>query len=310
MSCQGCRQGRAHRTSRFCVGCSGAQTILRELEEPWSNSSLRSLGEDIAVSAARHIRALRIGSKSTGAPAPAAVKEEKQDKAEPLAEGTNQEEKSKRDRPPLPRVRKPFVRGPRDHPVFRKNRPATSARERSRSAPYRTRDLPARGVKTEEATESDGAERDYSYYSSSTVPEEKQADLPRDPPGVVPKARPEVRSPQGSGGAVKAKEDTAGDPLKLESKQEVEHKKLAAEIAAAPVVDIGSEGDKEKSKQQYLQHLRDREAAEERKQSSGSNALEKEGKVSEKSELGGNFLSLAGDYRSKEDSGKRRRRKR
>ena len=300
MFCAACGRPYNYKRSQFCTACAAGHTVLTELGEEWPSESLRRLGEDVAVSAARHIRALRLYSGADLRRVPAACPEERAESGRKREESTaTHPERGERSR---------VVRHRRERP---RSPQAVRGRRRSRSLPAREvpqKEKPPVCPKAEPECSSELFSPSYSYYSTEDEKPKEEDHLvqkreeKRDLPGVVPKAKAakEVSAP-----ATKAPEKSP-QPVKLESKAEVEQKQIRAEIASASTTEIGSKEDKEQSKQAYLRSLEglaeQRKRAEERPV---AEAAAGRGSASLKS----GHLALAGDYRSKEEKTKRRRRR-
>ena len=68
MFCGKCRRSLFSKRSTLCIACAAAATLTEEFQGEWGNETLRFLAGDVAVSAARHVRALRVASnKPVGA---------------------------------------------------------------------------------------------------------------------------------------------------------------------------------------------------------------------------------------------------
>ena len=304
MHCVGCGRPYHYKRSKYCTACAAGHTIIDELGEDWPSESLRRVGEDIAVSAARHIRALRLYSGT--------------DLHRPAASSSSRPEVQAPREPPVPpRVKSPLVRrrrtpvpGGLPHTTSSGQKPVEEPERRSPPAEskrgHEKRALASARAETREKAE---VSEEYSYYTTSED-EDPEADksLGRkaeeaNPLGVAPKAR------AGRAETNKAESVDKGSegPLKLESKAEVVVKQIKAEIEESkrlPREDIGTAEDKERSKQAYLQGLREQQAkrlvAEEKSRDKASEAQHHSG-------LKGGQLSLAGDYGNKEETSKRKR---
>ena len=310
MFCAACGRPYNYKRSQFCTACAAGHTVLTELGEEWPSESLRRLGEDIAVSAARHIRALRLYSGADLRRAPAAAPEERPEPVRRREEAAVPQPE-RVERSPLARHRRERARSPqgaRASPVRRKS---LEPRRRSRSVPARESSQKEKVTvrpKAETEVSSELFSPSYSYYTSEDEKHKEGDKLnqkeegKRELPGVVPKAK---AAKEASAPAAKAATQSA-EPLKLESKAEVEQKQIRAEIASASTTEIGSKEDKEQSKQAYLKSLEglaeQRRRAEERPV---AEATAESGGASLKS----GQLALSSDYRSKEEKTKRRRRR-
>ena len=74
MFCSKCRRALFSKRSPLCIACAAAATLGEEFQGEWGNETLRFLAGDVAVSAARHVRALRVASnRSPGATAKSAA---------------------------------------------------------------------------------------------------------------------------------------------------------------------------------------------------------------------------------------------
>ena len=62
MVCSGCGIQNFSTRSEFCLACSSARTLVTEFSQEWGSQLLRNLATDIALGAARQVRALRIHS--------------------------------------------------------------------------------------------------------------------------------------------------------------------------------------------------------------------------------------------------------
>ena len=62
MNCEKCRRTLYSNRSPLCIPCAAAATLEAEFKAPWGDETLRYLAGDIAVSAARHVRGLRVSS--------------------------------------------------------------------------------------------------------------------------------------------------------------------------------------------------------------------------------------------------------
>ena len=65
MFCTSCRRSLFSRRSELCIPCSAVATLQEEFRRVWGDESLRFLAGDVAVSAARHVRGLRVASEKT-----------------------------------------------------------------------------------------------------------------------------------------------------------------------------------------------------------------------------------------------------
>ena len=302
MHCVSCGRLFNYSRSQYCTGCAAANTVLAELGEDWPSESLRRLAEDIAISAARHIRALRLYTggdlQSRGAVSVREVPE-----AERRATIAPVRREAPRERSPLIRSRRPRPERGQPHVSRSRSRKGPAAKDRSLSprgppeADRGTFSAAAGGAHLPEP-EVEGEEF-YSYYTSSESEGDRRgesstlAKQKRDPPGVVPKAKA-------------VKEEPAG-PLKLESKREVQEKKEKRDIAVPATTEAGTAEDKERSKQAYLKGLEE-QAAKKQKAEEKTNEATTRGR--EQSELKGSHLSLAADYRTKGTTSKKKRRRR
>ena len=303
MVCSGCgRSFAAYKGSRYCIGCAAGHTILDELQEAWASESLRRIADDISVSAARHIRALRLFSgRDLQAPAGSRA-EEARAPAEP-ARPTAPRTLAQRDRTPLgrrpreERQRAASQPGP-SSTRERDRRPLSRSPRRRESAPEGETRATTRPIPAEEA----GEDYSGSYYYSEDEKlkpgrDQGEKDKAKGPlPGIAPKARPDREATS-----------QPSEPLKLESKQEVHIKKVKKELETIAPVEIGSKEDRERSKQQYLDSLKVQQDERERALSPPQH---RERRPSSAGDLKGGPLSLAGDYREKGDGERRRKRRR
>ena len=86
MECRVCCAVLYSSRSDLCIACSSVSTIQKEFLEAWANTRLRNIGADVALSAARTIRSLRIYGKSDcstgGGEAPVKLEEKEAPKKE------------------------------------------------------------------------------------------------------------------------------------------------------------------------------------------------------------------------------------
>ena len=66
MFCTSCKRSLFSRRSDLCIPCSAVATLQEEFRRVWGDESLRFLAGDVAVSAARHVRGLRVASEKAG----------------------------------------------------------------------------------------------------------------------------------------------------------------------------------------------------------------------------------------------------
>ena len=315
MVCEGCGRVFSYKRSTYCIGCAAAHTLLSELKEDWASESLRRLGEDICVSAARHLRALRLYS---GADFQRATTVNEPQPSEAKLDQGKEAIKTGREvkRSPLARIRRPREQQRKSQPVHTRGHRETEEKTATGAASSRGEEVdhPKRYRKPDELSAEAAQDYSYStYYSSEDekgdkTRSRKPLERSRGPlPGITPKARPE-KEPAGVRGKEEARqaEPPPQVPLKLESKQEVFEKKVKAELAESPKVDVGSTEDKANSKKQYLDSLKDLHEKRVRQAEKPGEPLRRS---SEGAQLDGSLLSLAGDYRDKEDGSKKRRRK-
>ena len=64
MLCESCGRAIFSRRSSYCIPCAATATLQEEFKASWGSDKLRVLAGDIAVSAARHIRGLRVAASS------------------------------------------------------------------------------------------------------------------------------------------------------------------------------------------------------------------------------------------------------
>eukprot|EP00435_Cladocopium_sp_Y103_P017355 s1976_g4.t1 len=110
MLCNKCRQCPPNGTDTWCLGCTATEALLTDLSSKWSTAALRAVANDLVVSAARGVSALRGISSSiqsagqaraanTSSPgARASVAAEREPEARPERE---------RSRSPLQRIKQP-----------------------------------------------------------------------------------------------------------------------------------------------------------------------------------------------------------
>ena len=234
MSCSSCSRPIYNPRSSLCNGCAAAKTLEEEIRGNWSEESLRLIATDIAVSAVRQIRALRLHRRGGGAPTATEVS---------------------RARPALPRRRSP--RGPGGKGKGKKgtfgrrqvrgdrrgSAPGDQNRGRSRS---RSRGFQGRRAASPERRREEVQDRrEYpggdqeggsSYYYTTESEEENQTSLPAETEGG------------------RATSSRAKHP-------EEDQRKRPEEEANAPVIErskgpeVGTEADKALQKAAYLKGL-------------------------------------------------------
>ena len=156
--------------SELCLACSSVATIQQEFLEGWRNTRLRNIGADIALSAARSIRALRIYGKSEDSTYPSEAKEvckaeTKEDSGKPPLErkrrsqGADFEGREKATKKPraeahristVPRGKEESRGGPAQSSAARPEAPKETASEGSYSSStedFEAKDLTGRGKK-------------------------------------------------------------------------------------------------------------------------------------------------------------------
>ena len=219
MQCRVCCAKLYNQRSDLCLACSSVATIQQEFIESWGNSRLRNIGADIALSAARSIRALRIYGKAEDPLHPITPKVE--EKAE---------EKRGEGKAPLPRKRQSrSERTTKEEKEVGSQRPEEK-RRRGDSRGRRQeahRETPAQSSTSRRPSPPRGPS-EASYSTSSEDLEVKdltgrgqQADSTRRHEGATPKSAPEA------------------------PKEPIE--------ASVPA---GSEADKDRSKKAYLEALK------------------------------------------------------
>ena len=132
MFCSSCNRAIFSRRSTLCIPCSAAYTLQEEFKEEWGDSKLRVLAGDIAVSAARHIRGLRVASTSAKGATP------KSAASKPAAEPVNQCTRSTLRRS----TRKQEREETRKNPSPEKPTEVRKQRSRSRRAPVEAKRRP------------------------------------------------------------------------------------------------------------------------------------------------------------------------
>ena len=170
MQCRVCCATLYNSRSELCLACSSVATIQQEFLEGWRNTRLRNIGADIALSAARSIRALRIYGKSEDSTYPTEAKEvckaeTKEDSGKPPlerkrrsqgADFEGREKASKKTKaevhltPTVPRGKEESRGGPAQSSAARPGAPKETASEESYSSStedFEVKDLTGRGKK-------------------------------------------------------------------------------------------------------------------------------------------------------------------
>ena len=146
MECKVCCAAIYSKRSEYCIACSSVVTIQQEFIDSWSDTRLRSIGADIALSAARSIRALRIYGRASSSSQAVEAPANDSGKA-PLPRRTAKEKAHKRTTPPRTQVKEPpAAEAQRENRGRRDERGASSSgaldkpknKERPRSSSYYT----------------------------------------------------------------------------------------------------------------------------------------------------------------------------
>ena len=222
MSCSSC--GRSIYTSRssHCIACAASLTLQEEFRAEWPSEKLRVLAGDIALSAARHVRGLRVAAQSgnPGATAKSAA-------VRPREAG-----------PARTSPRPPLQRSERRQPE----------RRRSRSAPRERSPVQERREATVERAEAKGLETAPFSPSSYTSTAEAEA---KEEPRRAPPGNFERRSPRETGGRrTEAKRGRDPRSSASEPSKQVIRTDLPAELG-----DPQSAEYKELIKRQYFEDL-------------------------------------------------------
>ena len=225
MFCKSCGRSLYSKRSDLCIPCSAAHTLSEEFKGHWGDSKLRLLAGDIAVSAARHVRGLRIAS----APSEAG--------ATPKSAAAKPREEARRSPPrrsPLGR------RGKRPEGGATSDPPA-----RTKVSPQVRRKSPAK--QPEEVKEEKRAEVPFSPSSyTSTAEEERQRGA------ASQSSAPGTRSPRRE---AKARPERERTPRRTSSADRRDRPVIRTDLPANPENDPDHPAWKEKIKRQYFEDL-------------------------------------------------------
>ena len=282
MYCGRCKRSIYSRQSSLCNPCAAAQTLGEELSQAWQDEKLRTIAGDIAVSAVRQVRALRLH------------------KPNPAPEATS---KAGASRPPLDRRPARRSRSPlREESRKGASRyPGKQAKEEPQRS-LRARTPPRRSSRSEveenplaKPIPPDFSPSPYSYYSTS---EDEEKNPQKQVVEGEEKRGREERS--GAAGAPKGRSESGratSQNKKEGSRSEGQTSYPAPKLAT---VDVGSEEDKRLSKAQYLQSLKEEQTP----------LRLEENPQSRKSERPrGNLLQVFDEKPERKDGEKKRRRK-
>ena len=228
MFCRECRAELYNRRSDLCIACGAVATLALEFKEQWASARLRGIAADVATSACRTIRALRIFGKSPGGG------EVSRDLAEGVTIRPAETRKRSRSRSP-----------PK----------GSEAREERKASPRNKpeRKSPVRGGPAGSSGGAGARDQSDSYYSPTSsdfevkdyTKKKAKGDGPEEERGVTPKVRPAAPA-------------RGRSPLQRRSHQSVKARsssRTRPEKRLSPVpakVEAGSAEDKERSKAAYL----------------------------------------------------------
>ena len=230
MHCRVCGVSLYDRRSDLCLACSAVETQSLEFREAWTDKRLRGIATEIALGAARSIRALRIfGRNATDHKAEVVER--------PPLERSNQRKQEREEAPRKAESREPHSEPKAGHRSF------TPKERVSRGGPAEN----PRG-ETRRRTLSP------SVYSSSPEPERRdrrrrlaKEDPPRESRGATPKKKPESDRKSQEHPWHRTKRPAEEKTLDRGREGEKEDKYVEAKYPA------GSEKDKEDSKAAYLE---------------------------------------------------------
>ena len=269
MLCARCQRPLYSKLSSLCNPCAAARTLEVELAEPWENEKLRVIAGDIAVSAVRQVRALRLyraplapEATSKAAPArpplerrPGAARERSRSRGrEVVKKEVEEQRKQKVEREGTSEKGPQHSRG--------ETRPEKLPQEENRRVPY--------------------SPSPESYYSTSSAGENKKVTL----------AEAEVAEK-------KHKEESVSN----RGTEERSEKSKRRESGAGPipaVTEAGSAEDKKRSKEEYLAYVN---------ADKGSVKLEENPESRSAERPRGNLLKVFQDEPEKRGDGKRKRKK-
>ena len=270
MLCARCQRPLYSKLSSLCNPCAAAQTLEVELAEPWENEKLRVIAGDIAVSAVRQVRALRLyrpplapEATSKAAPArpplerrPGAARERSRSRGREAARKKEVEEQRK------PRAEREGTSDKAPQQSRSETRPERVPQEENRKVPY--------------------SPSPDSYYSTSSAGESKKVTL----------AEPEVAEKR-------HKEDLVGSRGTEERPEKAKRRESGAGPIPA-VAEAGSAEDKKRSKEEYLAYVNS---------DKGSVKLEENPESRSAERPRGNLLKVFPDEPEKRGDGKRKRKK-
>ena len=286
MRCARCERPLYSRLSDLCNPCAAAKTLEVELAEKWPEEKLRVIAGDIAVSAVRQVRALRL-HRPSGTP-----------------ETTS---KAAASRPPL--ERRPERKRSRSRPAGKESlrREASASGERRREARKQASktteavpEAPEVSSKAEARTSPakpySPSPETYSYYSNPEVKTENQE-------GETKTEERRELEEKGRRTPVRDSERSTGTRAHSPREKRTEKDKSAAPVIRgiqAAKTEAGTEEDKKRSKEEYLAQLHS---------SSTKVRLEENPRTKASERPRGNLLQIFDETKEKQADVKRRRKR-
>ena len=279
MFCRRCNRPLYSQLSKLCNPCAAAETLGEELAQPWREEKLRVIAGDIAVSAVRQVRALRLHR-----PSEAAETSSKSAPAKPPLPRKTPGQKARSRSPPRPERRKEAKRSPGGE--------AEAGHSKAKPGQRYPREAEVEQSPLERPTPPNFSPSPYSYYSTTEESEGEQE--------KADKAEQQQRDLQEREKVSQSTPEVRRDVEKERKAESKGAKPLIYTEPKAAAVDVGSAEDKRRSKAEYLASL---------KSASSKLRLEENPQARKAERPRGNLLQVFDDKPSRKDDGKKRRRK-